>query len=140
MSFVIQLLAELVGWGIFDGMRARFAKSAAQKVTATHRVRCGLRAAEGRVYDIGTEWSTGWASVSAGRLEFSPSVGIVGDRSIEITAVRRESVPAGLLENSDRALVWQLVTPRGVLHWAVDRAAMPIAADLLVGTSSSHPR
>lgn len=52
-------------------------------------VRCGIRATSGRVLNIGTEWSSGVCVISPSRLAFTPSMGIVGDREIEVLALRR---------------------------------------------------
>ena len=51
------------------------------------RARCGIRSVTGRVLDVGTEWSTGICTISTGRIRFTPRVGIVGDRDIEVLEV-----------------------------------------------------
>jgi hypothetical protein len=80
-------------------------------------VRCMVRAVEGRVHNIGTEWSVGSARVRMGHIRFSPSRGIVGARSIYIDSIKNETVATigprdfGAFEGSTVVIV----TPKGEL-------------------------
>jgi hypothetical protein len=58
------------------------------RLISQHKVRCAIRAVNGRVPNIGTEWSTGIGEVSRGHLRFVPSIGIVGDREIDVMHLR----------------------------------------------------
>lgn len=77
-SFLMHLLPERVG----NGSRSD------RRLLAEDKVRCGIRASEGRVLNIGTEWSTGSCEFGPGHLRFLPSMGIVGEREIEVISLR----------------------------------------------------
>lgn len=87
------------------------------------KVRCAIRAVEGRVLNIGTEVSGGTATLSPGRIHFEPRVGIVGDRRIDV--VRIVPAPAGgvsygLAGGPARAFI--VTVAKGDLLWIVPAA------------------
>lgn len=87
------------------------------------KVRCAIRAVEGRVLNIGTEVSGGTATLSHGRIHFEPRVGIVGDRRIDV--VRIVPAPAGgvsygLAAGPARAFI--VTVAKGDLLWIVPAA------------------
>ncbi|QYH35212.1 hypothetical protein FFT87_04165 [Salinibacterium sp. M195] len=45
---------------------------------------CALRAIDGRVLNIGTEWSNGVCEITDHHLKFVPTMGIVGERRIPV--------------------------------------------------------
>jgi hypothetical protein len=83
----------------------------------TGTVRCAVRAVEGRVLNIGTEWSLGSARLRAGHLTFTPTVGIVGDRSIDVVTIKRETIaklnPRDIGTFEGTSVI--VVTPKGEL-------------------------
>lgn len=87
MSYLLQLLAEFFlsffWWIVPDEIERR----SDRKRLAGGEVRCWVRAVDGRVLNIGTEWSVGTAVLDRGVLVFSPTAGIVGDRRIEVTEI-----------------------------------------------------
>ena len=123
-------LVEFVG-GLFvaggsDGMRRR---SDERLLSQKQRVRCAVRAASGRVLDFGAEWSHGTASVSVGRVGFSPRAGLFGDREIQVQRLQ----PLDLDEPSSRSLpkdqaAFVLETAGGDLHWMLPAAIAARAA------------
>jgi hypothetical protein len=70
---------------------------------------------------MGTEWSSGIAELSPGRILFRPKVGVVGDRVIAVQTItgsdlpprERPTLPAG------DAAILAVETPSGTLLWAV---------------------
>ncbi|MCU1409646.1 MAG: hypothetical protein JWR04_353 [Rhodoglobus sp.] len=92
-----------------------------RRLIAEDKVRCGIRAFDSRVQNIGTEWSTGVCKISPGHLRFVPSMGIVGDREIDVLGLRlmeggpyeRVVVPWG--ESTDLVIT----TGTGELYWVV---------------------
>jgi hypothetical protein len=93
------VLSGLLGWIVGDLFTSLFARVVRSSSTTADRrsfdregrVRCAVRAVNGRVLNIGTEWSLGSAVVSGGHVMFTPSMGIVGVRSIDILALRPDS-------------------------------------------------
>jgi hypothetical protein len=73
------------------------------------------------VADIGTEWSVGTCVISTGRILFTPRIGIVGDRDIEVLEIL--SGDADLHEEVDLAfgdiLTYVIHTSTGDLLWAL---------------------
>ena len=96
-------------------------RSTDRRLIGEGKVRSGIRASEGRVLNIGTEWSTGICEISPGHLRFVPSMGIVGDREIEVISLRLTQVrpydevvvPWG--ESTDLVIT----TESGELYWVV---------------------
>ena len=80
-------------------------------------MRCGIRASTGRVHNIGTEWSVGTATVSAGQVHFVPRMGIVGDRTIDVLRLVPSDAEAIVGLEGFRAFI--LTTARGELRWAI---------------------
>lgn len=80
----------------------------------------GIRAVEGRVENIGTEWSAGVAEIAPGHIRFSPRMGIVGTRDIAVVDIRRgtlamKDVPVPLTPSQ----VLIVTTAAGALYWQV---------------------
>ncbi|MBG6054906.1 hypothetical protein IWX81_001317 [Salinibacterium sp. CAN_S4] len=96
-------------------------RAADRRLLAQDKVRCGIRASDGRVLNIGTEWSTGVCEISPGHLRFVPSVGIVGDREIDVIDVRmtqerpHEQMVMPWGESADLVIT----TKAGELHWKI---------------------
>ncbi len=76
--------ADLLWWLIPDEIERRNDR----KRLVEGEVRCAIRAGEGRVLNIGTEWSVGIAQISPGMLHFTPSMGIVGTREVRVVSIR----------------------------------------------------
>jgi hypothetical protein len=97
------------------------------------RARCGIRSVKGRVADIGTEWSVGTCEISTGRIRFTPRIGIVGDRDIEVLEVL--SAEADLHEMSDLGigdtLTYVIRTSAGTLLWTLPGHVAERASALL---------
>lgn len=103
------------------------------------RARCGIRAVEGRVHDIGTEWSRGVCTITPGRIRFTPSVGIVGDRDVRVVRIEnaRERTVDTLTLDLDDMVVFRITTDRGDLYWALPPVIAEPAGDLLVGLADT---
>lgn len=115
------LLATVIGGAVHEGVRS----GGDRRRLAASRVRSGLRAVEGRVLNVGTEWSEGITEISPKHLTFIPRMGIVGNREIEVTGLAFEAEAPRLLEG---LVVFRLTTPAGDLLWAVpDKLADDIA-------------
>jgi len=110
-SLVMFLMPDLVGKG----------RGTDRRLLAQRKVRSSIRAVEGRVLNIGTEWSTGVCEIGKGRLRFVPSMGIVGDREIEVIGLRlrddwsHELVVAPWGESTELIVS----TEAGELYWAI---------------------
>jgi len=76
------------------------------------RARFVVRAVDGRVNNMGTDWSRGVAYLSAGRLHFEPKSGIVGSRQIDVLAMRADVPPVPADEGFE---YFRLTTPEGEL-------------------------
>lgn len=114
-------LGSFVGQVIFEGIGESFVQRLVSRRLRDHAVECDLRAASGRVYNIGTEWSTGIATVTPGHISFEPSQGIVGKREIIVNVA--ETIRLGKTwrrPNRRRDTVVVLVTPKGQLEWSVE--------------------
>lgn len=96
-------------------------RAADRRRLAQGRVRCALRAEEGRVAGIGREWSGGTAELQPGRMTFRPEIGVVGDREIPVRAVRAADLPARERPNlaAADAAILAVETDGGTLLWAV---------------------
>jgi hypothetical protein len=128
LGFFGDLALDLVPWGA-DGRRDR-------RLLREGRARCGIRAASGRVLDIGTEWSVGICTISTGRVDFAPRIGIVGDRDIEVLEVLDSDVDSvGDLElGLGPTVTYVLRTPKGDLYWALPDHIAEQASGLLFGS------
>ena len=79
-----------------------------------------IRAVEGRVEDIGTEWSGGVAEVAPRHIRFIPRIGIVGVRDIAVVGLRSGSLPAKeVLVSLSPSQVLVVTTATGALYWQV---------------------
>jgi hypothetical protein len=85
------------------------------------RVYSGIRAVEGRVLNIGTEWSTGICEVTPRHLRFVPRMGIVGTRDIRVESVRLADL--GVREGVDLdprpSTALRVTTHAGDLYWQI---------------------
>lgn len=110
-SFLMFLMPDLVGKG----------RGTDRRLLAQGKVRSSIRAAEGRVLNIGTEWSTGVCEISEAHLRFVPSMGIVGDREIEVIGLRlREDWPdEPLVTPWGESTELIVSTKAGELYWAL---------------------
>ena len=92
VELIVSSLTGVLWWLIPDEIERRRDRSRFLE----GRVRCAIRATRGRVLNVGTEWSGGVATISKGRLYFVPSIGIVGDRDIQVLGIRdhEDPVPA----------------------------------------------
>ncbi len=83
---------------------------------AEGRTRLAVRAREGRVLNIGTEWSEGTADITPGHAHFEPRIGVVGDRDIHILDLKPGDPPqGGAFPNTGFYSYFEVTTPRGVL-------------------------
>ena len=82
-------LFEMIAEGSLGALHGGLSRRAAAEALKAQKIRCGLRAPSGRVHGIGPEWSVGIATLRSGSLSFAPSVGVVGDRQIEVLAVEQ---------------------------------------------------
>lgn len=104
-----------------------------RQLLASNRVRCGLRAATGRVLNIGTEWSEGICEITPRHLNFIPSMGVVGDRQIEVSGLRWANDEARarprLCGRSSTTFI--VSTNDGELYWTIVKRCAPKAVTLL---------
>lgn len=122
-DLLFQLLAPIpFDWAGFSIMSAAERRTD-RRLLGEGKVRCAIRAVEGRVLNIGTEPSGGIATLSPGRIHFEPRVGIVGDRRIDVLQV----VPAppggvsyGLAAGPARVFI--VTVAKGELLWIVPAA------------------
>lgn len=96
-------------------------KTKDRRQIAAGRARCAIRAVDARVVGISHEWSGGTCELSPGRIRFSPKIGIVGDREIDVVAVLPADLPASKrpLLAPGNAVVHVVRTSAGDLYWAV---------------------
>ncbi|MGJ8722856.1 MAG: hypothetical protein ACSHW9_13535 [Salinibacterium amurskyense] len=59
-----------------------------RRLLEAQKVMCAIRAMDGRVLNIGTEWSFGVSEIADRQLEFSPTTGIVGNRTVPVLSVK----------------------------------------------------
>lgn len=138
VNFVLDLLGNAPIWLLPDLLFS--GKSSDRRLFEQNRVRCGLRAVEGRVLNIGTEWSSGVCEVTSGQLRFIPSIGIVGDRKIEVTGLRAQARPLATRDQwpwGDSANII-VSTASGDLHWVIPlHMADDVLARLMSGTQAA---
>jgi hypothetical protein len=121
----VSILANLFGLLfldiLFGSITSRRSSNAAKRLFAKQgHVSSSIRAVEGRVVDIGTEWSVGVAEVRPGHLSFVPRIGIVGNREIDVLdlhvgSLSMKDVPV----SASPAQVVVVTTPCGKLYWLV---------------------
>ena len=110
-SFLIAFLPDSAGSG----------RAADRRLIARDEVRCGIRAVDGRVLNMGREWSTGVCEISVGHLRFRPSTGIVGNREIDVVGLRLvegrpdETILVSWAESTDLIIS----TTTGELYWVI---------------------
>lgn len=114
LSFFSLLVANTLGYSA----SGPFQRASDRRLLTKGQVRCELAAAEGRVLNIGTEWSGGVCHLSPGHLRFIPQIGIVGEREIDVLSISRSGPPAGTRFTGDRECV-TVTTAEGELYWAI---------------------
>jgi hypothetical protein len=115
------LLAGLLLGILPDVLIAAHESARDRRLLAEGRARCGIRAVRGRTLDIGTEWSAGICSISPGHLGFEPTIGIVGDRAIDVVGVSPSDVKPEHAANlgAGQTVTFVLRTDVGDLYWAL---------------------
>lgn len=116
LQIFVQIPLDVIGGGI----RGAAAGRKDRRLLSDGQVRCGIRASTGRVLNIGTEWSVGTATISAGRVHFVPRMGIVGDRTIDVLGLSHAEMEAIIGLEGFRAVT--LTTAKGDLRWAIPAA------------------
>jgi hypothetical protein len=123
VTIILEVLSTFVGQLLGESVVSRVEAATDRRLIAKNRVRCGIRAVEGRVLNTGTEWSGGVCELTPGHLRFEPSIGIVGAREIDVIDVRvahpQPSPTMTLLTGESLVLV--VSTSGGELLWAVPR-------------------
>ena len=94
------------------------------------QVLCYLRAVEEPVLDIGTEWCSGTAHLSSGRLRFVPETGLDSERTLEVIDLHR--APDGpVLNTITPSSTLRVVTPQGSLYWLAPTAHLDAIVEWL---------
>lgn len=119
VDFVLQLLASSLGSLFGEGVGRRMQGSNDRRLLANNKVRCEIAAFEGRVLNIGTEWSAGLCEISPGHLRFSPRIGIVGDREIDVQRLEPADPPPVRARQLEDFAYFRLSTANGDLRWAI---------------------
>jgi len=121
VDVVLQILSATLGDLLGISLTSRRSSSAAKKLLLTEgRVRTSIRAIDGRVLNICTEWSGGMAVLSPAHIRFEPIIGIVGDREIGVVRLRLSSLPIrDLPVTSSPAKLLVVTTASGELYWLV---------------------
>lgn len=121
LSALFELVGYLVAEAVGAAVSEAWLESRHRRRFSDGKVGSDLRSAQGRVYNIGTEWSAGIATVTAGHISFEPSLGIVGKREINIDragTARRARERRNPTKPHDTIVV--LVTPKGELEWSLE--------------------
>ena len=122
-DLLFQLLAPIpFDWAGFSIISAAERRTD-RRLLGEGKVRCAIRAVEGRVLNIGTELSGGIATLSPGRIHFEPRIGIVGDRRIDVLDIA--PAPAGGVSYglaAGPARVFIVTVAKGELLWIVPAA------------------
>lgn len=127
---------------ILDGLLALFSvdfsgnrgyESIDRKLIEKRTVRSGLQATGGRVADIGTDWSSGLCEITPRHLYFKPRIGVVGDRDIDVTAIRAapQSTPPGVPIFGGTPVTFVMTTAGGELYWMIMQSQASQALRLL---------
>lgn len=95
-------------------------------------VRCSIRARDGRVLNIPTEWSAGVARFGHGMLHFTPVIGIVGDRAIPVRSIRPGPTPNALVDDV-RGMNFTIETTGGDLFVRLPTVVAEKVAAVLAG-------
>jgi hypothetical protein len=105
-----------------------------RRLLAEGRARCAIRAVRGRTLNIGTEWSGGLCSISPGHLEFEPTIGIVGDRRIDVVGLSPSDTRLDVDVNlrAGQTVTYLIRTEVGDLYWALPRGIAERATALVV--------
>lgn len=133
----MSVLAEILGWLVleilFGSITGRRSSRAAKRLFEKQgHVSCSIRAVEGRVLNIGTEWSGGVAELTPGHMRFVPRVGIVGDREIDVLDIHRGNLAMREVPVSTSPTQVLLVsTSAGKLYWLVPIDMVDQIADRL---------
>ncbi len=134
MSFVL----DLVLGSLFEGlMDIGAASRARRRFTREGIVQCSVRAVEGRILNIPTEWSYGTAVISQGQVLFHPAAGIVGERRIAIERIGDSAVHGSDVDDWFRAdmRVVRATTSAGELLFSFPTAVVDeVVAAIAAGT------
>lgn len=87
----------------------------------------------GRTLNIGTEWSAGTCTISAGRVLFEPTIGIVGDRDIRVIEILSSDIDPDedVYLGRGPTVTYVLRTESGDLYWALPDGIAEEASALL---------
>lgn len=122
MSIVLQILLQFfVDLFLMVLATLPWSAKADRRAIEKGRVHSGIRAVEGRVLNIGTEWSTGICEVTPRHLHFVPRMGIVGIRNIPVESVRTADLGAreGVELDSRPSTTLRVTTEAGDLYWQI---------------------
>jgi hypothetical protein len=134
-------LGQLVGEALAEALGSQRGRD--RRLLREGRARCGVRAVRGRVLDIGTEWSAGTCTISPGRILFSPTIGIVGDRDIPVLELLSSEVDPDehVYLSFERTVTYVVRTAKGDLYWGLpDHVAERASALLFAPAEPSDPR
>jgi hypothetical protein len=130
----VSLLIELLSAVLPDVLMSGSERRRDRRLLAENRARCAIRAVRGRVLNIGTEWSAGICSISRRHLQFHPTIGIVGDRKIDVVSLALSEIDPDevVYLGLGQTLTYLIRTEAGDLYWALpDRIAERAKALLL---------
>jgi hypothetical protein len=138
MFLLFEVVASFIGGVIFEGVVRGLSSRATRRRFRNDTVQCDLRSAEGRIYNMGTEWSSGLATVTHGHISFDPSLGIVGKREIDVDLIETARLADSRTDPfKPNSTILQLVTRKGCLEWSLDTDQLKRAAELLSGIPAS---
>lgn len=121
LSALAYLFGNVLGWSAVNRVHA----AQDRRLIADDRVRCFVAAEEGRVLNIGTEWSSGTCVLSTGQIHFVPTMGIVGTRDIPVKSLHPTQLKAQENTPNFDGAAWFLIdTDRGQLIWGIPRATV----------------
>jgi hypothetical protein len=133
----VNLLLELVGFvvveigrGIVELVGASSDLRKDRRLIRRGQVLCYLRAVDEPVHDIVSEWCSGTAYLSSGRLRFVPETGLDGERTLEVIDLHR--APDGpALNTITPSSTLRVVTPEGSLYWLAPTAHLDAIVEWL---------
>jgi hypothetical protein len=133
IDFLLLFFANMVGDSLGGSFHQRLQRASDRRRPVADGVRSSIRALEGRVLNIGTEWSMGTSELSPRHVKFIPKVGIVGNREIDIVDLKALAPVEDQLDLNEFAY-FLITTPKGHLHWGVPR----IHADAVIAVVLSE--
>lgn len=133
IDFLALGFAQFLGGLAGERISRRAQRAQDRKGLTLNRIRCGIRAVEGRVHNIGTEWSSGWCEVGGGHIRFVPTMGIVGERDIDVISLGDvEGDVSNSWHHAETLNYFRLTTASGALYWAVPPVLADEAAALIL--------